>query len=132
MLKITLFVILLPALAICGCSPRASKVGTQVSDSNGVKIELTAYPDPAIAGANTFYVHVTDDDTGQPVVNANVTISAYNELAGGGDRESGRSQGDGTYMVPIKLGIPDRYNLDVEVQRPGHDDSDTTFTVDAS
>lgn len=100
-------------------------------DSNGLKIDLTAQPDPAQSGDNVFTIRLTDDSTGQPVVNANVTVSAYNQLAGGGDRESGRSQGDGTYNVPIKLGIPDQYRLDVEVQRPGHDDSDVSFTVDA-
>ena len=128
---LSLFFIPFLVLLTPGCSSKGSKVGNLVSDSNGVKIELTSNPDPPIAGDNTFTITLTDDSTGSPVVNANVTVSAYNELAGGGDRETGRSQGDGIYDIPIKLGIPDRYKIDVVVQRPGHDDSNTEFMVNA-
>jgi len=118
-------------LLINGCSQKAQKVGDQVQDVDGLKIELTSDPDPPRTGVNNFYVRLTDDSSASPVVNANVTISAFNDLAGGGDRESGRSQGDGSYRVPITLGIPDDYKLDVEVQRPQHDDADVEFLVTA-
>jgi hypothetical protein len=127
------FLILLPCLAalLSGCSSEGTKVGVKAAESNGVRIEMTTSPDPMQAGDNVVMIHLTDMSSGQPVVDANVTISAFNELAGGGDRESGRSQGNGDYNVPIKLGIPDKYNLDIEVQRPGEQDSDATFTINA-
>jgi hypothetical protein len=128
MLNRAVVFVLLTAL-LTGCSPKVAKVGTVAAISNGVRIELTASPDPPVAGDNTFVIRLADSTTGAPIVNANVTISAYNELAGGGDRESGRSQGDGSYNVPIKLGIPDTYKLNVQVQRPGHDDADTQFSI---
>ncbi len=131
MLKSTFFVVLAISILITGCSKKAAKITTLSTDNNGVKIALSSAPDPPQAGSNTFTVRVTDDATQAPVVNANVTISAYNDLAGGGDRETGRSQGDGTYNAPVKLGIPDKYKIDVQVQRPGHDDADAQFMVEA-
>jgi len=123
--------ILIFAAMTAGCSKKPAKVGAVSADNNGLRITLTSLPDPPQSGANTFTIKLTDSASGVPVVNANVTISAYNDLAGGGDRESGRSQGDGSYNVPIKLAIPDKYRLDVQVQRPGHDDSDVQFTVES-
>jgi hypothetical protein len=128
MSKLTLFLLLMSA-CLAGCSQHAPPIKTMTTDSNGIKIDLMSDPDPPLVGANKFIIRLTDDTTGAPIVNANVTISAYNALAGGGDRESGRSKGDGTYEVPITLAIPDSYKLDVEVQRPSQDDSDAEFDI---
>jgi hypothetical protein len=123
--------LLLMATMITGCSSRGTKVGIQAQESNGVRIYIAIDPDPPQAGDNKILVRLVDLASNQPIVDANVTVSAYNELAGGGDRESGRSQGDGEYDVPMKFGIPDSYRLDVEVQRTGQQDSDASFTVTA-
>jgi hypothetical protein len=131
MLKRTLPLLLILPFLIAGCSKKPSKIGTLSSDNNGLHIELTSLPDPPQAGSDTFTIKVSESASGAAVVNANVTVSAFNKLANGGDRETGRSQGDGTYSVPINLGIADKYTLDVQVQRPGHDDSYTQFKVDA-
>jgi hypothetical protein len=120
---------LLVPFCLLGCSQKAAKVGLKAQESNGVRIYISSDPDPLQTGDNTLIVKLMDIATNEPVVNANVTVSAYNELAGGGDRESGRSQGDGQYNVPVKLGIPDSYRLDVQVQRPSQPDSDATFSV---
>lgn len=114
-----------------GCSPRPQASGPVGQDSNGLHIQLATDPNPLRAGDDTLIVTVTDLATSQPVVNANVTITAYNKLAGGGDTETGRSQGGGVYNVPIKLPIADQYTATVTVQRLGKPDSSVQFPLDA-
>jgi hypothetical protein len=126
-----LILIVVTALILTACSSKGTKIGSKALISNGIRIGLTTDPDPPHSGDNKVIVRLLDAATGEPVVNANVTVSAYNALAGGGDRESGRAQGDGEYDVPIKLPIPDTYKLDVQVQRPAQPDADATFEVTA-
>src|SRR5579862_995069 len=93
------------AALVSGCSNKLSPSGPVAQEKDGLHIQLVTDPNPAQVGDNTLTVTVTDGNTNAPVVNANVTISAYNKLAGGGDQETGRSQGNGVYNVPIKLPI---------------------------
>ena len=101
------------------------------AENNGVRVVAVCNPAPPRSGDNVFTFTVTDSGTGQPVVNANVTAGTFNKLTGGGDRQAGRSQGNGIYEVPIKFGIPDTYELDVTVQRTGQPDAQARFTVEA-
>jgi hypothetical protein len=116
---------------ISGCSNKLQPSGPAAQDKDGLHIQLVTDPNPAQVGDNTLIVTVTDSGTNAPVVNANITINAYNKLAGGGDQETGRSQGNGVYNVPIKLPIADQYTATVTVQRTGQPDVSAQFPIAA-
>lgn len=118
-------------LSLPGCSPKPQATGPVAQDSGDLHIVLTTDPSPLRAGDNTLIVTVTNSATNQPVVDANITITAYNKLAGGGDTETGRSQGNGVYNVPIKLPLADQYMATVTVQRVGKPDATVKFPLDA-
>jgi len=122
---------LLAIFAAAGCSPKPEATGPQAADIGGLHIVLAADPSPVRVGDNTLIVTVIDSSTNKPVVDANVTVSTYNQLAGGGDQETGRSQGNGVYNVPIRLAIMDMYKTTVTIQRVGKPDVSAQFTLNA-
>jgi hypothetical protein len=117
-------------LCMTGCSPRPQATGPVAQDSGGLHVVLTTDPSPLRVGDNTLIVTLTGQATSAPVVDANVTVTAYNQLAGGGDTETGRSQGNGVYNVPVKLPISDQYTASVTVQRLGKPDVTVKFPLD--
>ena len=123
--------ILALAALVPGCSDKLQPSGPVTHSAAGLNIQLATDPNPPQVGDNTLIVTVTDATTNAPVVNANITISAYNKLAGGGDQETGRSQGNGVYNVPIKLPIADQYTATVTVQRSGKPDVGIQFPIAA-
>lgn len=95
-------------------------------------ITLSASP-PAHTGDNTFVVTLKDAASGAPVGNANVTATP--EMMSPrlpGTPTSGRAQGNGTYNVPIRLGVATRYVVALHVERTGHPAADASFPVEAA
>ena len=128
-LGVSISLVVLPMLSGCSAKPGAS--GPVAQDSGDLHIVLATDPTPLRVGDDTLIVTITDQATNQPVVDANITVTAYNQLAGGGDTETGRSQGNGVYNVPIKLPIADQYMGTVTVQRLGKPDVSVKFPLDA-
>lgn len=125
-----LLILLFTLLLLPGCSPKPRASGPVSQDSGGLRIVFATDPSPLRTGDDTLIVTLTDESTNRPVVDANVTITAFNQLVGGGDTETGRSQGNGVYNVPIKLPIADQYMATVTVQRLGKPDVSVKFPLD--
>lgn len=83
-------------------------------------------------GDNTFSVKIVDNTTLLSVGNANLSVTAdmlSPRLPG--SPVSGRSQGNGYYNIPVRLGVVARYNLAIQIDRPGHPTANVTFPVEA-
>jgi len=120
----------LAALLLTGCSkPPPAVAHKTVGD---LTVTLTASSPPHV-GDNTFSVTLADAVTHAPVGNANITANpemlSHN---GTGSPSSGRSQGNGLYQVPIRLGIATRYDINLHIERPSTPAADVSFPVEAA
>ena len=125
------FALLTGLLALGGCAKRPSAPQRQMREEDGMVVSLTARPglpqdtgsatsgSGAQTGDNTLIVTLVDNRTGAPIPDANVSAYASTQLTGQQRAESGRAQGNGLYLIPIRFGVPDTYKVIVDVQRPG-------------
>ncbi len=92
-------------------------------------VSFTADPAPHV-GDNNFRVTVADGQA--PVGNANITADPQMLSQNGtGTKTTGRSQGNGVYLIPVRLGIATRYDLSLHIERPGKPAADVSFPLEA-
>ena len=114
---------------LAGCSHPAPAV-TAHKTVGDLAVSFTADPPPHV-GDNTFRVTVADAQT--PVGNANITADPQMLSQNGtGTKTSGRSQGNGVYQIPVRLGIATRYDLSLHIERPGKPATDVSFPIEAA
>ena len=135
-------------LAACligsGCSDRVTGPQRQVRDEDGMLIAVSirpglpqdagsASPDGgAQVGDDTLTVELHDDKTNAPIGDANVSAAPSNDLVGQQQAESGRAQGNGIYLVPIRFGVPDTYTILVTVDRTARSEASAQFQITAN
>ena len=119
------------ALLLAGCSHPAAPVLSRQTVGD-LAVTLTADPPPHV-GDNMFSVTLADAGTNAPTGNANITATPE-MLAprGSGSPSSGRAQGNGSYLVPVRLGIATRYDIALHIERPGKPAADVSFPIDAA
>ena len=122
----------LVAGALAGCGHPAAPAAPPSRTVSGLVVTLTAGAD-AHVGDNTFSVTLTDAQTRAPIGNANVTAKPQMlapQMRGVGT--SGRAQGNGLYLIPVRLAVATRYDLSLTVERPGHAAAQVSFPVEAA
>ena len=120
------------AVTLAGCSRPSAPAAPASQTVGGLTITLTASPPPH-TGDNTFVVTIRDAATQAPVGNANVTATP--EMLSPrlpGTPTSGRSQGNGVYNVPVRLGVATNYNVALHVERTGQPAADVSFPIEAA
>lgn len=118
-------------LLLAGCSHPAPPV-TAHKTVGDLAVSFTADPPPHV-GDNSFRVAVADAETQAPVGNANITADPEMLSQNGtGTKTSGRSQGNGLYQVPVRLGISTRYDISLHIERPGKPAADVSFPIEAA
>jgi hypothetical protein len=129
--RIVIFVNLAATLIIAGCSDKVAGPQRQIQIVQGVTIAASIRPglpqdsssastnDAAQTGDNTLIVQLNDATSNAPIPDANVTAAPSTDLINMQGTESGRSQGNGIYYIPIRFGVPDKYMVTVNVQRTG-------------
>lgn len=118
-------------LFLAGCSHPAPAV-TAHKTVGDLAVSFTADPPPHV-GDNNFRVTVADAETQAPVGNANITADPEMlSQSGTGTKTSGRSQGNGVYQIPVRLGISTRYDISLHIDRPGRPAADVSFPVEAA
>ena len=118
-------------LLFAGCSHPAPPV-TAHKTVGDLAVSFTADPAPHV-GDNSFQVTVADAQTRSPVGNANITADPQMLSQNGtGTKTSGRSQGNGAYQIPVRLGIATRYDISLHIERPGKPTADVSFPVEAA
>jgi len=78
-------------------------------------------------------VALADALTGASVGNANITATP--EMLSphmAGASTTGRSQGNGLYTIPVRLGVASRYSIALKIERPGRAVAEASFPVEAS
>jgi hypothetical protein len=140
----TLVAILTACFILAGCSSRVNGPQTQVRDVDGMLIQVSVRPglpqdagstDPnagAQVGDNTLTVTLQDDKTNAVIPDANVSAAPSTSLVDRQMAESGRSQGNGVYLVPIRFAVPDTYTVVVTVDRTAKFESEAQFTITAN
>ena len=119
------------ALLLAGCSKPAPPAVAQKTVGD-LAATLTASQPPHV-GDNSFSVTLADAVTHAPIGNANITATPEMlSHSGTGSPSSGRSQGNGLYQVPIRLGIATRYDITLHIERPGTPAVDVSFPVEAA
>lgn len=119
-------------VTLVGCSHPAAPAAPASQTVGGLSITLSASPPPH-TGDNTLVVTLRDAATQAPIGNANVTATP--EMLSPrlpGTPTSGRSQGNGVYNVPIRLGVATNYNVALHVERTGQPPADVSFPVEAA
>jgi hypothetical protein len=126
-----------------GCSGHATGDQHQVQDVDGMTIAVSARPGlpqdqgaddssgAAQTGDNTLIVELRDDRSGAPIPDANLSAAPSTDLTGVQGAQSGRSQGNGVYFVPIRFAVPDTYQVTVLIDRTGHPESSAIFHITA-
>ena len=120
------------AAALSGCSRPSAPAAPPTQTVGGMAITLSASPPPH-TGDNTFVVALKDALSGMPIGNANLTATPQMlspQMPGA--PTSGRAQGNGTYNVPVRLGVATRYDITLHVERTGHPAADVSFPVEAA
>jgi hypothetical protein len=135
---------LLLGLVSFGCSPKVTGSQHQSREAGGVLVAVSVRPGlpqdsetavnatGAQVGDNTLTVELRDDKTNAPIGDANVTAAPASDLVGQQRGESGRSQGNGIYLVPIRFGVPDKYTVIVTIDRPGRSETSAQFSITAN
>jgi|GEM_PF-1381067 len=122
--------LLCAALLLAGCSKPAGPVVLHKTVGD-LAVTFTADPPPHI-GDNSFRVLVADTVSSAPVGNANITVDPEMlSHIGTGTKTSGRSQGNGAYLLPVRLGIATRYDISLHIERPGKPAADVSFPIEA-
>jgi hypothetical protein len=125
-----IFCLLGAALLLTGCSHPAPPLASHKTVGD-LAVTFAADPPPH-AGDNMFSVTLADAVTQAPVGNANITANPEMlSHTGTGSPSSGRAQGNGLYLVPVRLGIATRYDISLHIERPGKPVADVSFPVDA-
>ncbi len=125
------FFLLLPFFVLAGCSHPAPPVAAHKTIGD-LAVSFTADPPPHV-GDNSFQVTVADARTQAPVGNANITADPQMlSQIGTGTKTSGRSQGNGVYSLPVRLGIATRYDISLHIERPIKPAADVSFPVEAA
>jgi hypothetical protein len=126
-----LFCLCLMALLLAGCSkPTPPPVAHKTIGD--LTVTLTAIVPPHV-GDNTFSVTLADAVTHSPVGNANITANPEMlSHSGTGSPSSGRSQGNGLYEIPIRLGIATRYDINLHIERPNTPAAEVSFPIEAA
>ena len=117
---------------LAGCSRTAAPTASVSQSVAGMAVTLTTSP-PAHTGDNTFVVTLADAQTQAPIGNANITVTP--EMLSPrlpGAPTSGRAQGNGVYNLPVRLGVATRYNIVLEIERPGRAKTEVSFPVEAA
>ena len=118
-------------LFAAGCSKPAAP-SAQHKTVGDLVISFTANPPPHV-GDNSFQVTVADAASSAPVGNANITVDPEMlSHPGTGTKTSGRSQGNGVYLLPVRLGIATRYDVSLHIERPGKPATDASFPIEAA
>lgn len=116
---------------LTGCGHPAAPAPPPSRTVSGLVVTLTAGAD-AHVGDNTFSVTLMDSETRAPVGNANITAKPQMlapQMPGVGT--SGRAQGNGLYLIPVRLAVATRYDLSLSVERPGRPAAQVSFPVEA-
>jgi hypothetical protein len=131
-------------LMLAGCSSRVTGPQRQVRDVGGMLIEVSVRPglpqDSASAatstgaqvGDDTLVITLHDEKSNAVIPDANVSAAPSTSLVGSQRAESGRSQGNGVYLVPIRFAVPDTYTILVTVDRPAKSETSAQFTITAN
>ncbi len=121
----------LAALLLAGCAkPTPPSVAHKTIGD--LEVSLTASSPPHV-GDNMFSVTLADAVTHAPVGNANITANPEMlSHSGTGSPSSGRSQGNGLYQLPVRLGIATRYDINLHIERPGTPAANVSFPVEAA
>ena len=120
------------ALALAGCSRSAAPSVPLPLTAGSTTVTLTS-GSLAHTGDNTLTVTLADAATGAPVGNANITATP--EMLSPrlpGASTTGRSQGNGLYTIPVRLGVASRYNIVLKIERPGKAAAEVSFPVEAA
>lgn len=118
-------------LLLTGCSHPVPTVKAYKTVGD-LAVSFTAAPPPHV-GDNSFQVTVADAQTQAPVGNANITADPQMlSQIGTGTKTSGRSQGNGVYLIPVRLGIATRYDISLHIERPGKPAADVSFPLEAA
>ena len=119
------------AFLLAGCSkPIAPSVSHKTVGD--LAVSFTAATAPHV-GDNSFQVALADLATQSPVGNANITANPEMLSQNGtGSQTSGRSQGNGMYLIPVRLGIATRYDISLKIERPGKPAAEVSFPVEAA
>jgi hypothetical protein len=136
--------IFLACVMASGCSSRVTGPQTQTRDVDGMLVQAAIRPglpqDAAAAasgadaqtGDNTLTVTLRDDKTNAVIPDANVSAAPTNTLVGQQRTESGRSQGNGVYLVPIRFAVADTYTVLVTIDRTAKPESSAQFLFTAN
>lgn len=117
---------------LAGCSRTPAPVAPSTQTVAGMVVTLTTSPPPH-SGDNTFALTLANARTQSPIGNANITVTP--EMLSPrlpGAPSSGRAQGMGGYSLPVRLGVATRYNLVLEIERPGRPKAEVVFPVEAA
>lgn len=117
---------------LAGCSRTPVPAVPSSQTVAGMVITLTTAPPPH-SGDNTFGLTLADARTQAPIGNANITVTP--EMLSPrlpGAPTSGRAQGMGGYSLPVRLGVATRYNIVLEIERPGRTKAEVIFPVEAA
>ncbi len=113
-------------ISLSSCSSKVTGPQSQTQSVGGVDIKVSIRPglpqdmgNAAETGDNTLIVQLSDSNSNKPIPDANVTAAPKTSLITSQADQSGRSQGNGLYYVPIRFGVPDNYAVNLNVQRPG-------------
>lgn len=119
-------------LAVTGCSRTAAPQPLPQQIAGSTTVTLTS-GSLAHTGDNTLTLTLADAATGAPVGNANITATP--EMLSPrlpGASTTGRSQGNGLYTIPVRLGVASRYSIALKIERPGKAAAGVSFPVEAS
>lgn len=115
-----------------GCSRTAAPLALLRQTAGDTAIVLTSGA-AAHTGDNTLSVTLADAASGAPVGNANITATP--EMLSprmAGASTTGRSQGNGLYTIPVRLGVASRYKVALKIERPGRAVAEASFIVEAA
>ena len=115
-----------------GCSHPTAPVALPPQTAGSTVVTL-ASGGAAHTGDNTLVVTLADAATGTPVGNANITATP--EMLSPrlpGASTTGRSQGNGLYTIPVRLGVASQFSIALKIERPGKAASEVSFPVEAS
>ena len=124
--------LLVLAALLTGCSRTVPPTPLPHQTAGATVVTLTSSAS-AHTGDNTLSVTLADAATGAPVGNANITATP--EMLSprmSGANTTGRSQGNGFYTIPVRLGVASRYSIVLKIERPGKVAAEAAFIVEAS
>ena len=114
---------------VSGCSSPRQTIPAQTITAGDLKAVVTPEINPPTIGDNTLDLNLTDS-TGVGVPIANISATATTPLTGNtGATESGRSQGNGSYRIPIHTPLTEKYTVTITIERTGKSDVVMTYII---